>query len=144
MKDTPVELEIIRTSHILKRKIEEKIVMTIDKNMTSSQAHLIGFIADKGKDNQICQKDIEENFDLHRSSVSLMLNNMEKNGLIKRESVDNDGRLKKVVLTEKAVLLDNKIREAIKDINQKTVQGISDDELTQFIKILNKIKSNNK
>ena len=43
---------------------------------------MIDFISMEGKDRDIFQKDLEKQFDLKRSSISLMLNNMEKNKLI--------------------------------------------------------------
>ncbi|MDO7205446.1 helix-turn-helix domain-containing protein [Paraclostridium bifermentans] len=49
----------------------------------------------KVRDKDVFQKDLESVFDLKRSSISLMLNNMEKSGLIERMLVKEDGRLKK-------------------------------------------------
>ena len=57
----------------------------------------------EGKEKDIFQKDLEKEFDLKRSSVSLLLNNMEKSDLIQRVPVAEDARLKKIILTEKAI-----------------------------------------
>lgn len=137
-----IELEMIKTVHLLKRLIDEKIAETIDKNLSVSQAHLIGYISNEGEHNDIYQKDIEEHFELHRSSVSLMLNNMEKNGLIRRLSDDNDARLKKIVLTEKAFSLQDKINASVSQVNEKMLKDVSEEELQTFITVLAKIKSN--
>ena len=45
-------------------------------------------------------KDIEKEFSINRSTTSEMLKLMCKNGMITREEVDYDARLKKIVLTE--------------------------------------------
>lgn len=50
----------------------------------------------------IFQKDIEREFKIKGSSVTSVLNNLEKNGYILRKSVERDKRLKQIVLTEKA------------------------------------------
>ena len=60
---------------------------------------------------------MEKQFDLKRSSISLMLNNMEKNKLIERVAVSEDARLKKIVLTEKAIKLNEKISSTIQLIS---------------------------
>ena len=49
------------------------------------------------------QKDFEQQFNIRRSTASNILALIEKNGLIQRESVPYDARLKKIVLTDKAI-----------------------------------------
>ena len=41
---------------------------------------------------------------------------MEKNGLIKRENVSKDARLKKIVLTQKAMEIRKNVSKAIEDV----------------------------
>lgn len=138
----PIEFEMIKTVHLIKRCIDEKVAQTIDKGLTVSQAHLIGFISNEGKDRDIFQRDIEEEFELQRSSVSLMISNMVKNGFIERHEVENDGRLKKLVLTEKAKALQEKISTAVLQVNNELIKDISEEEQTAFLETLSKIKSN--
>ena len=98
----PIGLHINKLSRIISRKVDAAVFNAIDDNITVSQAYVIDFITDN-TDRDIFQKDLELEFGLKRSSVSLMLNNMEKSDLIKRVPVPGDARLKKIVLTEKAV-----------------------------------------
>ena len=56
----------------------------------------------EGKEKDIFQKDLEKEFDLKRSSVSLLLNNMEKSDLIQRVPVAEDARLKKNYFNRKS------------------------------------------
>ena len=71
-----------------------------------------------------------------------MLKLMEKNGLITRESVPYDARLKKIVLTDKAVDIHKKAVKNIKMIENTLKDGITDDELQAFYKVVDKIKAN--
>ena len=98
------------------------------------------FISMEGKDRDIFQKDLEKQFDLKRSSISLMLNNMEKNKLIERVAVSEDARLKKIVLTEKAIKLNEKISCAIDLIENKLAEDLTMEEVEIFYKVLNKMR----
>ena len=71
-----------------------------------------------------------------------MLKLMEKNGIITRESVDYDARLKKIVLTEKAVAIHKKAVKNIEMIESTLKNGITDEELASFYKVADKIKLN--
>lgn len=112
----------------------------IDDNLTVSQAFVIDFIFQSDKD--IFQKDLEKEFDLKRSSVSLMLNNMEKNGLINRICVKEDARLKKIILTPKAKDLTKNISNAINSVEGKISENISESEIENFYNVLKKIRDN--
>lgn len=142
MDNIYMEKEMIKTVHRIKRMIDEKISLTIGKELTVPQAHLIGYIYNADKD--IYQKDIEEEFDLQRSSVSLMLSNMEKQGLIIRCSVNSDARLKKIELTDKAKSLQNRIFDSIQEVHNKLRYNISDKEFQSFMTTLKKIRNNTK
>ena len=71
-----------------------------------------------------------------------MLNNMEKNDLIQRVPVAEDARLKKIILTEKALLLNKNISNAIDSIENKLSDSLSLEEINTFYKVLDKIRNN--
>lgn len=134
-------LDISKINHIISRKMDTSVISAIDDNLTISQAYVIDFICNEGKDKDVFQKDLESVFDLKRSSISLMLNNMEKNGLIERMIVKEDGRLKKIVLTEKSIKIYEKISDAIDLIENKLSENITEEEVKVFQNVLNKIRN---
>ena len=134
-------LDISKINHIISRKMDASVISAIDDNLTISQAYVIDFICNEGKDKDVFQKDLESVFDLKRSSISLMLNNMEKNGLIVRMLVKEDGRLKKIVLTEKSIKIYEKISDAIDLIENKLSENITEEEIKVFQNVLNKIRN---
>lgn len=134
-------LDISKINHIISRKMDASVISAIDDNLTISQAYVIDFICNEGKDKDVFQKDLESVFDLKRSSISLMLNNMEKSGLIERMLVKEDGRLKKIVLTEKSIKIYEKISDAIDLIENKLSENITEEELKVFQNVLNKIRN---
>mgnify|MGYP000382201950 FL=1 len=53
-----------------------------------------------------------------------MMQLLEKNGFIRRESVKRDARLKRVVPTEKALALRDGVLEDIRNVEKKMLEGI--------------------
>ena len=62
------------------------------------QGWIIGYLY-QNRDKEVFQRDIQEQFSIRRSTVTGILQLMEKNGLITRSSVERDARLKKLELT---------------------------------------------
>ena len=58
---------------------------------------------------------------------------MEKNGLILRESVASDARLKSLIPTERAAHLDAQVMEYLHQTEQCLTRGMSSAQLTQFL-----------
>ncbi|CEO15750.1 MarR family transcriptional regulator [Paeniclostridium sordellii] len=135
-------LDISKINHIISRKMDASVINAIDDNLTISQAYVIDFISIEGKNKEIFQKDLEREFDLKRSSVSLMLNNMEKSDLIERVPVTEDARLKKIVLTKKSKKIYEKISIAIDSIENRLSEDITQEEIEVFQMVLEKIRNN--
>ena len=135
-------LDISKIDHIISRKMDAAVISSIDDNLTVSQAYVIDFIFNQCNKKEIFQKNLEKEFDLKRSSVSLLLNNMEKSDLIQRVPVAEDARLKKIILTEKALLLNKNISNAIDSIENKLSDSLTLEEINTFYKVLDKIRNN--
>ena len=95
-------VEISKVSNLLKRDFGTNSVRQRIEEATGKNGWIIGYLAEH-KDEDVFQKDIETTFSIRRSTVSNMLGLMEKKGLIRRQSVRSDARLKKLTLTDKAL-----------------------------------------
>lgn len=70
--------------NILSNKIRRRIgSVTSEFGVTSAQAKIVGFIYSESKKRDIFQRDIEEEFSIRKSSVTSILNLMEKKDLIR-------------------------------------------------------------
>lgn len=94
------------------------------------------------RDRDIFQKDLEEQLNVRRSTISKVLQIMEEKELIRREQVARDGRLKKIVLTEQSMERVGLWRERSRQIESRLTKGFSEEELEQFCYLLNKAKHN--
>ncbi|WP_317368056.1 MarR family transcriptional regulator [uncultured Tyzzerella sp.] len=140
-EEESIILKIRKVSNLLKRYAEDIINRHHQYNLTSRHIVIAKYLLEN-QDKDIFQKDIEEKFCIRRSTVTSILNVMEKNGIIKRERVGCDARLKKVVLTEKSKAIHNNIVSEIIKMEQTVLKGIDDEELKNFYKVLEKIENN--
>ncbi len=133
--------EIHKIEHLITRNIDNAIMNSIGNDITLAQGLIIEFVGLNHHKN-IYQKDIELEFDVKRSAVSLVLKNMESKSLIIREAVDSDLRLKKIVLTEKSRSLFENISKIVYEVEKELSSGITDEEKLVFFSVLNKIRKN--
>jgi MarR family transcriptional regulator, repressor for mepA len=136
-----VGYELKALSNLIKRYIYNSHSKENIDRFSEIQGMLIGYL-NKNSHKDIFQKDIEEAFTIRRSTVTGILQSMEKNEYITRESVPYDARLKKIVLTEKGRDIHNHIMNEIDKFEKRITQNISDEELEMFAKILDKFKKN--
>ena len=131
--------------HNLDKKINRRLVaygaaLGID-DVTIMNGWIIGYLYDH-QDQDTYQRDIEAEFSIARSTATGILKLMEKKGYIRRVSVERDARLKKLELTALGV---NMEEGTIRNINQMETllrQGISDEELEVFFRVIRKMRSN--
>lgn len=136
-----VGFEIKTVNNLLERDFKSLPIYDKFKNITCMHRWIIDYISEhEGKD--VFQKDLEEEFSIRRSTATGILQLMEKNDLIMRKSVSHDARLKKLVLTPKALEIQHEIREEIKAHDKKLSRGISEDDLEVFFKVMKKIRKN--
>ena len=125
----------------IKREICNLSSISSVEDLSGVNSFIIVFIY-LNKDRDIYQKDIEKEFGITRSTASNIISLMEKKGYVSRESVNNDARLKKLVLTKLAIDYCEKFLEDLDKLNSDLVEDISEEELISFYKTLNKIENN--
>lgn len=130
-----------RLSNLIKRDVEKsKVKLGIDQIQGVKGWAIDFFYENRGKD--VFQKDFENNFSIRPSTASRILKTMEQKGLIKRECVQNDARLKKITLTKKAILLHENVITTIKEREKRLRTGIDENDLQIFFKVVNKLSAN--
>ena len=111
-REERIGFEIRRLDHMLARNIQACVKSAGLDEVTLMHGWIIRYLYEK-RDEDIFQKDIEQHFSIGRSTVTNIIQLMEKKGFVLRESVEHDARLKKVVLTEKGVLSHEMIENLI-------------------------------
>ncbi len=116
---------------------------TMEFGQFTSEIHfwVLGYLAEH-KNQDVFQRDLETEFEVRRSTMTGILQTMEKNGWILRVSVNYDARLKKLLMTEKAKQIMDKRASDIANFEKRLITGISREELDDFFVTIDKIKKN--
>lgn len=91
---------------------------------------------------EIFPQDIEQRFGVTRSTSCRVLGLMEQKGLIAREPVKRDARLKKIVLTDKSRHIAEVLRDNAKNMERILLEGLEDDQIRQFMHVLDIMQTN--
>lgn len=128
-------------ANLCRREIDNAMTSRKLEQFTGMQGRVIGYLY-KNKSTDIFQRDVEEEFSIRRSTATAMLQTMEKHGLIVRKASLKDARMKKLVLTDKAMKRFEIFNEEISKLENRMTENISQDELDCFFSTIQKIKSN--
>ncbi|MDO5146205.1 MAG: MarR family transcriptional regulator [Eubacteriales bacterium] len=102
---------------------------------------VIGYLY-RNQDREIYQKDLETEFSIARSTVTAIVKQMERKGLIEREGVDRDSRLKSLTLTKKGMEAYENVMRNIQKMEERMAEGIDEEELKIFWKVSARIRTN--
>ncbi len=134
-----ISFALHKTSRCIKRYVDRRTQQLCDGGVTGTHGWAIGWLYDR-RHEDVFQRDFEKACGVRRSTATSILQLMEKNGLIVREAVPYDARLKKITLTEKALQLHRRV-EATFDALEETLRGaLSEEELCCFFSVLFKIQ----
>ena len=134
------EFALIGTINALGKKIRR----FCDRNaarlgLTGTQGHVLCFIFIVSQWQDIYQRDIEEEFEISRSTATGILKLLERDGFIERVSVPADARLKKIVLTPKAKELQPLVIREAMAANQLLRSRLTDEETATYIRLSERI-----
>lgn len=110
--------------------------------LTCVQALALYFVMHQSEFGEVYPKDIEAFLTIRGSSVNSLLNFLERDGYIVRETTRVDGRYKRIVPTPKAQELRGAIAERIEQFVEKMFGNIPPEELSVFEKALQQIEEN--
>ncbi len=127
--------------HMLRRRMEGLIRESGFEGVSMINGLIIAYLAaNEGKD--IYQKDIEKQFKIGKSSLAGTLKSMEEKGYILRQAGEEDSRLKKVCITDKAKSYIQKIEQGQLQIEEILCRGIAQEELETFLQVVKKMQDN--
>lgn len=139
--DRKLGYEIRKLNNLMHRKFMKEIKQSVGEDVTIIHAWILKYII-RMEPNDVFQKDIEREFEISKSTVTSTLKLMEKKGLITRESVDYDERLKKICITDIGKRIDYDMQEIAKRADSLMIEGIETERLNIFYEVLDEIKKN--
>lgn len=91
---------------------------------------------------EVCQKDLEIETKLNKASITGALDNLEEKGLVLRKQSLEDKRKNIIAVTDKSKKLIGIYETAVKEVDNKMIEGISEEELNTFLNVINKMNKN--
>ena len=89
-----------------------------------------------------CIKDIEQELNITKSVASNLVKRMVQNGLVELEASPSDKRAKFVRLTDKTRSQMQPVKAFFERIDKQLMEGIDEDELLIFEKVLGQLQEN--
>lgn len=140
MCDQHIGAEIGMLGNLLKRQMVCHSGRAEPDHATGMQAMIIHYLSGAQEDR--FQRDIETQFRFRRSTATGILQLMERRGLLVREPVPYDARLKRLVLTDKARALHQQIHEKLSRTEQVMREGIDEQDLAVWFRVTDQIRAN--
>lgn len=126
----------------VKRLMNRHLTENDGYGLTGMQFAIVSYIAKESAERDVFQKDLEQKFDIRKSTVTGILNTMERDGLLLRETVPYDARLRKMILTDKALQAKKNSEQVIDTVENQLSKGLTEEEIATFLTILEKISKN--
>ncbi len=138
-KENEFCFEYMILANLIRRYMDNTNTRKYVDNLTGTNGWVIGYLLEN-MDHDVFQRDIENAFSIRKSTVSKIIKLMENKDLIRRESVEYDARLKKIVLTDKALEIHKMIKEDIVNVNKKFTENLTEKEAEEFLYLIRKVK----
>lgn len=110
-------------------------------SVTGTNGWIIAYLSCK-KDSDVFQRDVEKEFDITRSTASKVINLMEQKGLVERQKVSSDARLRKLSLTPKAVKLSALFEKDQQILEDTLTKGFTAEEKQNLYEYIKRMKNN--
>ena len=129
------------TSRKFHRSLERVASEKTPGSLTGIHSWIIHYIYTHGEE-PVYQRDIEKALGIRRSSVTGLLQLMEKNGMIRREAAPFDARLKRIVLTKEALAVHEAVGHEIEALEKRACRGMSVEEVELLLSLLERVREN--
>ena len=129
--------------NLLSRMLKRRLNVTLQGlGITAIQSRVMFYIMDHCLEGPVFQRDVEQAFSLSRSTATGILQQLEEKGLLRRESVPSDARLKNLVPTPRAAELDAEVRACLRQSEAVLTRGLSDGQVQLFKETLATMAAN--
>ena len=134
-----IPAQIRRVDNLIFRKINQFARENGVQQATPMHGWIIGYLY-RHRDTPVFQRDIEREFSITRSTVTNILQLMERKGYIERRSVPQDARLKQLVLTEEGIRFHENTIRSFHQTDDYVAGLLTEEENTELLRLLNKLR----
>ena len=141
-KDLPqvIPAQMRRVNNLISRRVNLYSRQNGVEDVTAMHGWILAYLY-RERDREVFQRDIEHAFSITRSTVTNILQLMEKKGYIRRMSVPQDARLKRLVLTEAGARAHRQIMLSLRQTDQYVSDLLTEEENAELLRLLNKLRA---
>ena len=134
-----IPAQIRRVDNLIFRRINQFARANGVEQATPMHGWIIEYLY-RHRNTPVFQRDIEREFSITRSTVTNILQLMERKGYIERRSVPQDARLKQLVLTEEGVHFHENTILSFKQTDDYVASLLTEEENAELLRLLNKLR----
>jgi MarR family transcriptional regulator for hemolysin len=107
-----------------------------ERGLTLARARtLLALIEQEG----LYQKELAETLEIENATMVRLLDGLERQSFIERQTVEGDRRAKRVVMTEEGKVLAEQVEKLAGDVREDLLEGVTDEELSVALNVLRKM-----
>ena len=134
-----IPAQLRRVDNLIFRKINQFARANGVEQATPMHGWIIEYLY-RHREEPVFQRDIEQEFSITRSTVTNILQLMERKGYIRRQSVPQDARLKQLVLTEEGIHFHEKTMLSFHQTDDYVASLLTEEENAELLRLLNKLR----
>ena len=134
-----IPAQLRRVNNLIFRKIGQIARTNGVEAVTPMHGWILEYLY-RHSETPVFQRDIEREFSITRSTVTNILQLMERKGYIERQSVPQDARLKRLVLAEKGACIHEKTMQSLHQTDEFVESLLTPEENAELLRLLNKLR----
>lgn len=140
MKDKYIIYFISKTKKKMSEFIERKLKEKNLNDLVPSYGNILTVLYDNG--GRLSMKEIGVLLGKDKSTITALINKLIKLDYVMKEKSKVDKRVTYIVLTKKAMEIEDKFNEISKSVNQTAYKDFTDEEKEIFLRLLKKLNTN--
>lgn len=140
MNDKYIVYFISKTKKKMTKFIENKLKERGIEDLAPSYGNILTILYDH--DQPLRMKDIGQILGKEKSTISSLINNLEKDGYIKKSRSQTDKRNTYIVLTDKAIAIEKEFHAISSEVQKTAYDNFSAEEKKEFLRLLKKMNQN--
>ncbi len=140
MKDKYIIYFISKTKKKMSEFIERKLKEKNLNDLVPSYGNILTVLYDNGR--RLSMKEIGVLLGKDKSTITALINKLIKLDYVMKEKSKVDKRVTYIVLTKKAMEIEDKFNEISKSVNQTAYKDFTDEEKEIFLRLLKKLNTN--
>lgn len=134
-----IAAQMRRVNNLIARRMNVYSKANGVEDVTPMHAWIMSYLY-RNREKEIYQRDIERDFSITRSTVTNILQLMERKGYICRQSVAHDARLKRLELTEAGIRIHEQMMLSLHQTDEYIKSLLTEEENAEMLRLLNKLR----